>query len=166
MVGLIDKISTQDVIELTVRRGGKTIDTRVTSTCPWWARLLKSIGLGKHLADDLVVNAMKAWLAQSVADGFTYCAIGTGVTAPAGANTSLGNEIMRVSGSTSRVTVNVTNDTYQIVAVFNITGTYAITEGGIFTASSGGTLGCRQTFGALNLINGDQVTLTWKLTFS
>jgi hypothetical protein len=49
---------------------------------------------------------------------------------------------------------------------FTIGGTYAITEFGIFTASSGGTLGSRQTFAPINLIANDKLNIILEIKVS
>jgi len=100
---------------------------------------------------------------------FTYIAIGTGTTAFDPTQTALVTEVKRKAATVSRVTTSVTNDTAQLQATFSsadgLTGTAAITESGVFDASTGGNMLCRQTFSALN-INwdaGDTLTITWKL---
>jgi hypothetical protein len=63
-------------------------------------------------------------------------------------------------------TVNVTDDTAQFVKSFSVTGSKAVTESGIFNAASVGKLLCRQTFSAINVVNGDTLQITWKVTVS
>ena len=119
---------------------------------------------------NLIVNAGKAQVAGlingSVSGAFTYVAIGTGTTAPSASDTALENEVMRVSATVGRTTTSVTNDTATWDATFNITASYAITEAGIFNASSGGTMLARQTFSALNLSSGDTLKISWKIQVS
>jgi hypothetical protein len=119
---------------------------------------------------NLVVNAGKAQVAGlingSVTGTFTYIAIGTGTTSPAASDTALGNEVTRASATVGRTTTNVTNDTATWSATFSFSSSYAITEAGIFNASTGGTLLARQTFSAVNVVSGDQLTINWKLTVS
>jgi len=100
---------------------------------------------------------------------FDYIAIGTGTTAFDPTQTTLVSEISRKAGTGSRVTTSVTNDTAQLQAQFSsadgLSGTSAVTESGVFNASSGGTMLCRQTFSALNIDwdAGDTLTVTWKI---
>jgi len=120
---------------------------------------------------NLIVNAGKSEVAGLIigdtgATAFGYVAIGTGTTAPSASDTALENETHRTSATTSLTTTNVTNDTAQLQATFNFTGSYAITECGIFNASSGGDMLARQTFDVLNVANGDNLTMTWKITVS
>jgi len=100
---------------------------------------------------------------------FDYIAIGTGTTSFDPTQTTLVSEISRKAGTGSRVTTSVTNDTAQLQAQFSsadgLSGTSAVTESGVFNASSGGTMLCRQTFSALNIDwdAGDTLTVTWKI---
>ena len=98
----------------------------------------------------------------------TYIAVGTGTTAFNAADTTLETELAtsglsRAAGSVSLVTTDVTNDTAQIVVTYTVSGTAAVTESGVFNASSGPTLLCRQTFSAINVVNGDSLQITWKI---
>ena len=86
---------------------------------------------------------------------FDYIAIGTGTTSFDPSQTALANEIKRKGATGSRVTTVVTNDTAQYVTTFSsadgLSGTSAVTESGVFNASTGGTMLCRQVFSALNI---------------
>lgn len=123
--------------------------------------------------ENLVVDAGKAGVASRIngAGGeaaFTYIAVGTGTIAPAAGDTALGTEIIdsglaRANSTASRVTTDVTNDTAQDQHTFSVTGTKAVTESGVFNAASAGTLLCRQTFSAVNVVNGDSLQVTWKI---
>lgn len=120
---------------------------------------------------NLIVNAGKAAVAGliltdvSVSD-FDQIAIGTGTTAPAAGDTALETETHRSAGTGSRVTTSVTDDTAQLVVTFNFSGSYAITEAGVFNAGSGGDMLCRQTFSAINVANGDSLEITYKVQVS
>jgi hypothetical protein len=101
----------------------------------------------------------------------TYIAVGTGTNAAAAADTALQTEtttsgLGRAAGSVSLVTTTVTNDTAQIVVTFTVTGIVAVTESGVFNASSAGTLLCRQVFSAITTANGDSLQITWKIKAS
>jgi hypothetical protein len=102
----------------------------------------------------------------------TYIGVGVGTTAFAAGDTALETEKLvdgttsataHTSASVSLVTTDVTNDTAQLVATFAFTATLAITESGAFNASSTGTLLCRQTFSAINVVSGDSLQVTWKI---
>lgn len=100
-----------------------------------------------------------------------YIAVGTGTTAFSASDTTLGTEsatagLTRAQGTASLVTTTTTNDTAQVTKTFTVTGTVAVTESGVLNASSVGTLLCRQTFSAINVVNGDFLLITWKIAIS
>jgi len=100
---------------------------------------------------------------------FDYIAIGTGTTSFDPSQTALITEIKRKGATGTRTTTSVTNDTAQYVATFSsadgLSGTSAVTESGVFNASSSGTMLCRQTFSAYNCNwdSGDSLQVTWKV---
>lgn len=122
---------------------------------------------------NLVTNAGFAGVASRIngADAeaaFTYIAVGTGTGAAAAGDTTLGTEtaasgLTRAAGTASRVTTTQTNDTAQVTKTFTVTGTVAVTESGLLNASSVGVLLARQVFSAINVVNGDSLTITWKI---
>ena len=62
------------------------------------------------------------------------------------------------------MTTTVTNDTSQVVGTFAAgNGTGAITEVGLLTASSGGTLISRKVFSAINKGADDSLQVTHKM---
>lgn len=102
-------------------------------------------------------------------DAFNYIAVGTGTTAADATDTALESEttsdgLSRASATGTLVTVNVTDDTAQFVHSFNVTGSVAVTESGVFNDASAGTMLCRQVFSAINVADGDTLQITWKVT--
>jgi hypothetical protein len=88
-------------------------------------------------------------------------AVGSGTTAAAVGDTTLGTELGRVSLTSTTVTTN--NVAY--VATFPAgTGTGAVTEAGLFNASSSGTLLCRTVFSVINKGAADTLGITWTVT--
>jgi hypothetical protein len=62
---------------------------------------------------------------------------------------------------------SVTNNAITYTATFPAgTGTGAITEAGIFNASTAGTMLCRTTFPVVNKQAGDTIAVTWVVTVS
>lgn len=116
---------------------------------------------------NLVVNtgiAQVAGLINGTATGeFSYIAIGSGTTAPSATDTALQNELARGDATESRVTTDTTNDTAQWVYTFTATSSWAVSEAGVFNASSGGTMLNRVTFSTINLAQNDQLQVTFKL---
>ena len=116
---------------------------------------------------NLVVTAGKGYVASRIKDAsataMSHMAIGTGSTAAAASQTALGSESAR-TGLTS-TTVSGADIVY--VDTFAAgTGTGAITEAGIFNASSGGTMLCRTVFSVVNKGANDAMTITWTVTVS
>jgi hypothetical protein len=103
--------------------------------------------------------------AAAAASTFTcrYIAIGTDSTAEAAANTALGVEVARHTGTVSYVS----NQIYQVKATFATgSGTGAIVEYGIFSSSSAGTMLCRDTESVINKGANDTLTVTAQITLS
>lgn len=120
-----------------------------------------------HCTGDLIPTVALEHMAQTWIDDFGYAAYGTGAVAPAMTNTTLGAEVARKAvDSVELITTDYTNDTARFSVQFTIGGTYAITEFGIFTASSGGTLGSRQTFAPINLIANDKLNMILEIKVS
>jgi len=122
---------------------------------------------------NLVTTAGKAGIAdligpQGSSAAFDYIAVGTGTTGAAAGDTTLETELAasglsRAQGTASRITTDVTNDTAQVTKTFTVTGTQAVTEAGLLDAASSGNLLARQTFSAVNVVNGDSLAVTWKI---
>jgi hypothetical protein len=68
----------------------------------------------------------------------------------------------RVSGTQTEASATV----YQSVGTITYTTTLALTEHGLFNASTSGTLMDRTEFAAINVVNTDSVTYTYSLTIS
>ena len=120
-----------------------------------------------YQTEDLVTNLGKSRVAGLIngvfTTSFTYVAIGTGTVAPSESDTSLGNEVARVAATCSTVTTTNSGDTARLVGTFSFDATLAITESGVFNASSGGDMLCRQTFPVINVLPGDGLQITWDI---
>jgi hypothetical protein len=124
--------------------------------------------------NNLVVTAglgfITSRMQNATATAMTHMAIGTSSTAAAAAQTTLVAETAgaRVAlDSTTIVTTTVTNDTIQYVATFGAgVGTAAITEAGLFNASSAGTMLCRTVFAVINKGANDTLVITWKISLA
>jgi len=92
-------------------------------------------------------------------------AIGTGSTAAAAGDSALGSESARVALTST----TVTNNEVAYVATFPAntpSSAAAITEAGLFNASSSGTMLCRTVFDVVNKGTADSMTITWTVTVS
>jgi hypothetical protein len=119
---------------------------------------------------NLVVNTGLAYIASrmfgTAKSVMSHMAVGTDTTAAAAADSALQTESARVALTSSTiVTTNATYDAIQYVATFNPgTATAALTEAGVFNASSSGDLLCRTVFPVINKGALDTLTITWKVT--
>ena len=117
---------------------------------------------------NLVVDTGLAYIASRMKDAtataMTHMAVGTGSTAAAAGNTALGTQLgSRVALTSTTVTANST----AYVASFGAgVGTGALTEAGIFNASTSGTMLCRTVFAVINKGASDTMTITWTITIS
>jgi hypothetical protein len=117
--------------------------------------------------NNLVVTDGKEYVASRMKDAtataMSHMAIGSGSTAAAAGDSSLGTELGRVALDSTTVSGAVV--TY--VATFPAgTGTGAVTEAGILNASSAGDLLCRTVFSVVNKGASDSMTITWTVTVS
>jgi hypothetical protein len=95
------------------------------------------------------------------AEAINFHQSGTGTAAEAVGDAALGTAVgSRVAGTQSEPSANV----YRTVATLSYTATSAITEHGVFTASTGGVLWDRSVFSAINVVNGDSIQFTYNLT--
>lgn len=114
---------------------------------------------------NLVVDTGLAYIASRMKDAtataMSHMAIGSGTNDPAAGDTALQTQLGRVALTST----TVTNNSVAYVASFPAgTGTGAVTEAGIFNASSGGTMLCRTEFAVINKAAGDSMTITWTVT--
>ena len=109
-------------------------------------------------------NYLAAWLDDSSQSTpfMSYIAIGTGTTAPTVGDTALQTEVVRKQGVLSSAT-NVWQNT---VTFGNGEGSGAITETGLFSEASAGTMFARKTFSAINKASADNLVITWQVTFA
>lgn len=125
---------------------------------------------GKVVRDipNTIVTAGKNDIASLITGAgsvMTYMAVGTGTTAVAAGDTTLETESDRNALSTSGGTAST--NTVEFVAVWNAgDGTGSLTEAGLFSASSGGTMLARTVFSAVNKGASDVLTITWTITVS
>ena len=117
--------------------------------------------------DNLVVTVGKNFIASRMKDAtataMTHMEVGTSTQAAA-----VGDTALIAAVASSRVTLTsttVTTNSVAYVASFPAgTGTGALTEAGIFNASSSGTLLCRTVFSVINKGAADTLGITWTVT--
>lgn len=121
--------------------------------------------------DNVITTVGKEWLASflgsaaAAAATFTakYAAIGSDATAEAAANTAMGTELARQTGTVSYISGGIV----QVVATFAAgTGTGTIYEYGLFSSSAAGTLISRDTEALITKGASDTLAVTYQLTLS
>jgi len=132
-------------------RGGKLIEKRC---------------LGHNLVvDDGLEYIVDAWQNSVELETMKYHDTGTGTTAPAA-----GDSGMETATGFARATGTLTEGDnakeFKSVGTVSCTATKAVTEWGIFSAATGGVLGARNTFSAINVVDGDQIEFTWECQLS
>lgn len=127
--------------------------------------------LTHHVGTNVVCTNGKEFLASflqsaaAAAATFTmkYVAIGTDSTAEAAANTALGTELARQTGTASYASGAI----YRVTATFAAgTGTGAIVEYGVFSSSTGGTMLNRDTEAVINKGASDTLEVRCDLTIA
>lgn len=109
------------------------------------------------------VNYLVSTLNSATASNvFRFHATGTGTTAEAVGQTALVTEV--ATRATGTQTVGASANIYRTVGLVTYAGSFAITEHGIFSAASAGTLLDRSVFAAINVISGDSIEFTYELT--
>jgi|TARA_R110002012_G_scaffold260888_1_gene442645 hypothetical protein len=120
-----------------------------------------------HEVDNLVVTAGKNFVASRMKDttkaAMTHMAVGTGTTTAAASQTALVTENDRNTLTSTTVTANAIAYVCTWAAG---DATAALTEAGIFNASSGGDMLCRTVFSVVNKASADSMTITWTVTVS
>lgn len=147
---------------------------RVFGVKGWWKMELSDghgnvieTRAGSNVVTDVGKELLASFLnsAAAAASTFTckYIAIGTDSTTEAASNTALGTEVSRHTGTVSYLSGMI----YQVKATFATgSGTGAITEYGLFSSSSAGTLFARDTEAAINKGASDVLTVTAQFTIS
>jgi|GEM_PF-911787 len=140
------------------------IDLRIAGLTGVWTK--------QAILCNTITNVGKKISAEQVGGTTTapVTAIAIGIGTPSA--TALGSEITTNGGQRGAATVtnqttSSTGDTEQWVKTFNFTGTFAVTEEGLFdNNTSGGNMLASQSFSAINVISGDSVQFTHKVQYS
>lgn len=103
-------------------------------------------------------------MAGTSAGVMSHMALGSGTTAPAAGQTDL----VSILGAREALdSTNASANTITYVSSFEAgDGTGAVTEAGIFNASSAGTMLCRTVFAVVNKAADDTMSITWTITLT
>lgn len=122
------------------------------------------------LSRRVITNAGVTYMRDDFNDGtndintFNFHDSGTGTVAEAVGDIALGTAAgpARVSGTKSVPAANQ----FRSVATIAYTATLAITEHGLFSALTAGTLWDRSVFAAINVVSGESIQFTYTLTLT
>jgi len=120
---------------------------------------------------NLVVNTglghITSRLLGTSSNVMSHMALGSGTTAAAAGDTALQSQLGSRKALTSSTQSGSNNESIVYVATFSAgEATGAVTEAGIFNASTSGTMLCRTVFSVVNKAAGDTLQVTWTVTFS
>jgi hypothetical protein len=121
--------------------------------------------------DNLVVNAGLAYIISRMVGTaktvMSHMALGSGTTAAAAAQTDLVSVLGSREALDSTTIAGANNNQVVYVSSFEPgDATGAVTEAGIFNASTAGDMLCRTVFPVVNKAADDSLTVTWTITLS
>jgi len=121
--------------------------------------------------ENLVVNSGLAYIISRMVGTakatMTHMAVGSGATAAAANDTALGSQLGSRKALDSTTISGSNNEKVIYVATFDPgEGTGAITEAGVFNASTSGDMLCRTVFSVINKAADDTMVITWTITLS
>ena len=121
----------------------------------------------ERLIENLIVDTGLNFICDRMKDdetAMTHMALGSGSTAAAAGDTTLGSQL----GSREVLdSSTVTNNQIVYVSSFEAgDATGAVTEAGIFNASTGGTMLCRTVFSVVNKAADDTLSVNWTITLT
>lgn len=116
----------------------------------------------KNLVVTTGLNYIASRMKDASATAMTHMGLGSGTTAAAAGQTDL----VTLLGSREALdSTTVTASAVAYVSSFEAgDATGAVTEAGIFNASTGGTMLCRVKFDVVNKAADDTMTVTWTIT--
>ncbi len=125
----------------------------------------------KREIHNLVVNTGLAYIISRMVGAaknvMSHMAVGSSLTAAAAGDTDLGGILGSRKSLDSTTIAGSNNEKVIYVATFAAgEGTGAVTEAGVFNASTSGDMLCRTVFAVVNKGSDDTMTITWTITIS
>lgn len=120
---------------------------------------------------NLVVNAGLAYIASRMTGTskavMSHMSLGSGTTAAAASQTDLVSVLGSREALDSTTISGTNNEKVVYVSTFEAgDATGAVTEAGLFNASTGGDMLCRTVFSVVNKAADDTLSITWTITLS
>lgn len=118
---------------------------------------IKITNVGIGLLTGLLVNST-----------IKYVGMGEGTTSSTDTDTTIESAVESRVGTNSgtQQQTDIANDTYQVIQKIVATASRAITEVGLFSASTSGSMLIRATFSPISLNTGDNLQFTLKIKFT
>jgi hypothetical protein len=118
----------------------------------------------KNLVVTTGLNYIASRMKDATATAMTHMALGSGTTTAAAGQTDL---VTLLGAREALDSTTVTANAVAYVSSFEAgDATGAVTEAGIFNASTSGTMLCRVVFSVVNKAADDTMTVTWTITLS
>ena len=124
---------------------------------------VKGVISKKVVTDAGVAYLVDAFQGLAAIANFKYHDSGTGTNAEAVGDTALQTPTAESRDSGTQIEGSTAN-IYKTVATHTFAGTFAITEHGIFSATSTGTLWDRSKFSPINVVSNDRIEWTYELS--
>lgn len=125
-----------------------------------------------RVEENLVVTSGLTYIRDRISSGtppglITHMGLGTAVDIPVAGNTTL-TTALGTRGTVTITTPSATSILYasSFAAGAPAAGTNAITEAGLFTAVTGGTMLCRVKFDPINKAAADTMTVNWTINLA
>jgi hypothetical protein len=121
--------------------------------------------------ENLVVNTGLAFIISRMVgtskNVMSHMAVGAGTSPAAAGDTTLGSQLGSRVALDSTTISGTNNEKVIYITTFSAgSGTGAITEAGIFNASSSGDMLCRTVFSVVNKAADDTMVISWTITLS
>jgi len=124
---------------------------------------------------NLITTAGKDYISAQIGstspagNGANYIGLSLDSQAPSASDTALAGEI--ATGGLARALGTYSHtagqNTFTVTKQFTASGTFTgVQKAGLFTASTAGTMMAENTFSSVNLVSGDQITITWTITIA
>jgi hypothetical protein len=110
-----------------------------------------------------LVDALVSGSGTYPMDVYIYHDCGTGTTAESNAQTALVTPYGGARTAGTKVE-GASPNIFRSVGTISFSGTFAITEHGLFSAAAAGTMMDRSLFAAINVVSGDGIQFTYELT--
>ncbi|MFA5313159.1 MAG: hypothetical protein WC375_07595 [Methanomassiliicoccales archaeon] len=109
------------------------------------------------------MNLLRDFLKGDAVTGITHIGVGTGTNSPSSTDTTLGTEVFRAAITAATAAAQKLTITYTLPSA-SANGN-SLTEAGLFTASSSGTMYARATHSLIAKTSDKVISYTWELTW-